>query len=381
MSSACYVDPVDGQTFPLGLPRWRSDAGRPLMITALPGITRADIVHEDRSLWRYRAALPIEITDPVTLGEGCTPLLQRAWGQHRPFLKLDSLNPTGSFKDRGTTVMLSYLRQCGVEAVLEDSSGNGGASVAGYGAAGGLRVKIIAPASTSPTKIAQVRAYGAEVQLVDGPRSAAADEAIRQSASTCYASHNWQALFLHGTKTQAYEIWEDLGCVAPDNVIMPVGAGSSLIGCYLGFAELLAAGQVTRMPRLFAAQPLNCSPIDASFTAGRCVPVPREVRPTVAEGTAIEHPLRLRQIVEAIGRTGGATVALTEQEIIEALGALCRDGLFVEPTSASAAAALDRLVSRGVIEPTQCTVVILSGSGLKAAGTVADLVGAVPRVG
>ncbi len=106
-----------------------------------------------------------------------------------------------------------------------------------------MRVKILAPASTSPAKIAQVRAYGAEIQLVEGPREESEAEAIRQSNDTFYASHNRQPLFLEGTTSLAYELWEDLGFRAPDNVVIPVGAGSSLLGCAVGFRELMKVGQ------------------------------------------------------------------------------------------------------------------------------------------
>jgi threonine synthase len=366
-----FFDPRTGARYPLDVPRWCSDDRTPLLVTPGRGIGRDDIEHGTRSLWRYRAALPVAIAEPITLGEGCTPLVERPWGDRRAAFKLDWLNPTGSFKDRGTSVMLSFLRQLGIDAVLEDSSGNGGSSVAGYGAAGGLRVKILAPASTSPAKIAQVRAYGAAVQLVDGPREASQTEAIRQSDQTFYASHNWHPFFLEGTKTLAYEIWEDLGFVAPDNVVVPVGAGSSLLGCHLGFKELVAAGQIARMPRLFAAQPLACSPVDASFRAGVDTPVDRPVRPTIAEGTAIARPLRLAEMIAALRESGGGTVAIPEEAIVAALRRLAAMGLFVEPTSATAAAALDALAD--VIAPGETTVVVLTGSGLKAATTVADL--------
>ena len=269
--------------------------------------------------------------------------------------------------------MLSFLRQIGIEAVLEDSSGNGGSSVAGIGAAGGMRVKILAPASTSPAKIAQVRAYGAEVQLVEGPREESEAEAIRQSNQTFYAGHNWQPFFLEGTKSLAYELWEDLGFRAPDNVVVPVGAGSSLLGCAFGFRELLRAGRFQRLPRLFVCQPLNCSPIDASFRAGVDTPVPREIHKTIAEGTAIKHPMRLREIIGAVRESGGDTIALTEEEIVAALRKLARQGLFVEPTSASAAAALAKLSDAASIKANEITIVILTGTGLKAASMVADL--------
>ena len=374
MPAASYIDPRNGKIYPLDVPRWCSDDRTPLLVTPGAGISRNDIDGRTRSLWRYRAALPVEIAKPITLGEGCTPLVQQAWGDLRPHFKLEWFNPTGSFKDRGSAVMLSFLRQIGIGAVLEDSSGNGGSSMAGLGAAGGMRVKILAPASTSPAKIAQVRASGAEVQLVEGPREESEAEAIRQSSETFYASHNWQPLFLEGTKSFAYELWEDLGFRAPDNVVVPVGAGSSLLGCAFGFRELLKTDQISKLPRLFVAQPLNCSPIDASFKAGVDTPVPRDVHKTIAEGTAIKHPMRLREIVGALRESGGSTIALTEEEIVAGLRRLARQGLFAEPTSASAAAALDKLAADGAIKPNENTVVILTGTGLKAASTVADLV-------
>lgn len=374
MPAASYIDPRNGRTYPLDVPRWCSDERTPLLITPGSGISRDEIDGRTRSLWRYRAVLPVDIAKPISLGEGCTPLVQQAWGDLRPHFKLEWFNPTGSFKDRGSAVMLSFLRQIGVDAILEDSSGNGGSSMAGLGAAGGMRVKILAPASTSPAKIAQVRAYGAEIQLVEGPREESEAEAIRQSNETFYASHNWQPFFLEGTKSLAYELWEDLGFRAPDNVVVPVGAGSSLLGCAFGFRELMKAGQIAKLPRLFVTQPLNCSPIDASFKAGVDTPVPREVRKTIAEGTAIKHPMRLREIVGALRESGGGTVALTEDEIVGALRRLARQGLFAEPTSASAAAALDKLSDAGSIKSNETTIVLLTGSGLKAASTVADLV-------
>ncbi|CEJ13982.1 Threonine synthase [bacterium YEK0313] len=376
MREPAYIDPRNGTLYPLDQPRWCSDDRQPLMITELRGLTRDEIERGTRSLWRYRASLPVEIARPISMGEGMTPLVEGNWGDLRPFFKLEWFNPTSSFKDRGTTVMLSALRQLGVDAVLEDSSGNGGASVAAYGAAGGLRTKVLAPAYASPAKIAQIRAYGAEVQLVEGPREESQAEAIRQSDAVFYASHNWQPFFLQGTKSLAYEIWEDLGFSTPDNVIVPVGAGSSLLGCHIGFRELLAAGQIARMPRLFAAQPLACSPIDASFRAGVDTPVARPVAKTVAEGTAIKAPLRLAQMIAALKETAGDTVAVTEGEIVAALKRLAAQGLMVEPTSATAAAALDHLVARGSIRAGERTVVVVTGTGIKSAGLISELFGA-----
>lgn len=366
-----YLNPRSGALHPLGLPRWRGDDGGPLLLTPGRGMARDEIERSRRSLWRYRAALAGDIAEPITMGEGCTPLVERAWGDLRVQFKCEWFSPTGSFKDRGACVMLSFLRQIGIKSVLEDSSGNGGSAIAGYGAAGGLRVKVLAPAYTSPAKIAQVRAYGAEVELVEGPRENSQAEAIRQSIEIFYASHNWQPFFLEGTKTLAYELWEDFGFEAPDAIVAPVGAGSLLLGLFFGFRELLGAGQIHRMPKLFAAQPLNCAPVAASFAVG--APVAIEVSPTIAEGTAIKAPLRLTQMLQALRETGGGAAALAESEIVAALRRLAEQGLFVEPTSATAAAALGPLAAQGRIGPRERVVVVLSGSGLKAAVTVAQL--------
>src|SRR5437660_12856425 len=131
-----------------------------------------------------------------------------------------------------------------------------------------MTATILAPAYTQPAKTIQMRAYGAEVELVPGTRQDTADEAIRQSEGIFYASHNWQAFFLQGTKTLAYELWEDLCFRAPDNILIPTGAGSNILGCDIGFSELKRRGQIERLPRLFAVQPVNCAPLHACMEAG-----------------------------------------------------------------------------------------------------------------
>ena len=373
-----YVDPVSGERYPIFKPRWRSDAGAPLMITALPGIGRDRIDARVRSLWRYAAALPVEVADPITMGEGCTPLVSLKWRGVPARFKLEWLSPTGSFKDRGASVMLSILRGQGVTRVLEDSSGNGGAAIAAYAAAGGMAAKILVPASTPHEKTVQMRAYGAEIELIAGTRQETSDAAERQSAAIFYAGHNWQPFFLQGTKTLAYELWEDLRFAAPDNIIIPTGAGSNILGCDIGFGELLRRGEIAARPKLFAAQPENCAPIHASFEAGLDALAPVETRPTIAEGTAIAKPVRAREVLAALRRSGGATVAVSEAEIERALFDLARIGLYAEPTSAVAAAAFTRLLERGAIHPGETTVLVLTGSGLKATRRVGELMGAPP---
>jgi threonine synthase len=218
-----------------------------------------------------------------------------------------------------------------------------------------------------------MRAYGAELELVPGSRQDTAAEAERQAEYIFYASHNWHPFFLQGTKTLAYELWEDLGFLAPEVVIAPTGAGSNVLGLDMGFGELLRQGVIERLPRLYAVQPANCAPIHAAFVSGLTSLAPVDVSPTIAEGTAIEAPVRLKQVVEALHRSGGATVTVTEEEIVGAALDLARLGLYAEPTSSAAAAGHSKLVATGAIAPTETTVVVLTGSGLKATQRVSEL--------
>ena len=372
-----YIEPQTGTIYPLNTPRWCSPAGRPLMITPMPGITRRAIDTTCRSLWRYRASLPVAVEQPITLGEGMTPLIARPWRGCDVRFKLEWQSPTGSFKDRGAAVMLSILRQQGIRHVLEDSSGNGGAAVAAYAAAGNMTAKILVPAATQPGKTIQMRAYGAECELIPGTRGDTSRAAERQARRIFYASHAWQALFLQGTKTLAYELWEDLGFDVPDNIIIPTGGGSNVLGLDIGFSELMRAGETTRRPRLFAAQPAHCAPLHATFESGGDALVPVEPRATMAEGTSIAHPVRWREVIAAIRRSNGATVAVSEAEIAASHAALARAGFYVEPTCATTDAALARLVADGVITPDQTTVVLLTGTGLKATQQIGEHLGAL----
>lgn len=363
-----YLDPRTGQTWPLDTPRWCGDARQPLLLTPLPGISRDDIDTSRRSIWRYGAALPFLPQAPISMGEGCTPVVELTLGGGIALLKCEWFMPTGSFKDRGASVMLSLLRAQGVAAVLEDSSGNGGAAISAYAAAGGMAATIMVPSSTSPAKTVQSRAAGAAIELVPGSRQDCAEAAEAAAARIFYASHNWHPFFLHGTKTLAYELWED---GLPDNVIVPCGAGSNVLGLHIGFSELLRAGQIQRMPRIFAAQPAHCGPI---ARAALGLP-PQPAQPTIAEGTAIAQPLRGPECIAALRESGGGAILLEETEIAEAALALARRGIYVEPTCAQAAAAFTRLLAEGRIAGREATVVMLTGTGLKATPRYAEWLG------
>ncbi|MEV6756733.1 pyridoxal-phosphate dependent enzyme [Streptomyces sp. NPDC051214] len=361
-----------GKRYSLDDLRWRGVDGSPLAVSALPGLRPDQIDTAERSLWRYGAALPVPAARRVSLGEGCTPMIPVNWAGRRVHFKLEWFNPTSSFKDRGASMMISHLAAHGVARVLEDSSGNGGSAVAAYAAAAGIRAKIIVPAATSAAKILQARAYGAEIELVDGTRDEVSDEAIRQSEQIHYASHNWHPMFIQGTKTIAYEMWESLGFTAPDNVVLVAGAGSNIIGCDLAFGELLAAGQIDRLPRLFVGQPEHWATIVDTFNGIDPARLGERV-PTIAEGASIAHPVRLPEAVEAIRRSGGAACAVSEAEIHAAIRALSARGLYAEPTSSVAAATLDHFIETGAIAPGETTVVVLTGAGLKSAETMASV--------
>ena len=373
--SPIYRCPACGAEYAADRPRWRCDCGSHLNLAAGQGLRRGDIVSSDASLWRYRAALAIASPPGVTLGEGWTPLVERRWDGASVLFKLESQMPTGSFKDRGTAVMLNHLLGVGVGRIHEDSSGNAGSSIATYAAAAGLPCRIYVPATAPRGKVVQIAASGAEVVAVPGTREAVTEAALAAATSgdSFYASHNWQPFFIEGTKTLAYELWEQLGFRLPDNILVPTGYGSNILGLERGFDELQRRGEITRGPRLFAVQAANCAAFAAAWEEGAGGYVPFSPRPTVADGIATVKPVRAAEVLGALRRSGGGVVAVAEDEIAPALGALGRHGIFVEPTAATAAAALSRLIADGSVMPGETTVVVLTGHGLKAAERIGDL--------
>ena len=376
-----YIDSATGASYPLSEPRWRGESGAHVNLGDAPGLARSEIDATVNSLWRYRKALLVDAADSVTLGEGWTPLVRGEWEGHPVFFKLDFMMPTGSFKDRGMTVMVSYLRSRGVRQVLEDSSGNAGASLSAYAAAAGLRCRILVPETASYPKIAQIAACGADVVTIKGSRQDVADAALTMSREIFYASHNWQPFFAEGTKTLAYELWEQLGFRAPEHVVAPVGYGANILGCDRGFSELMRRREIARAPRLHGVQAANCAPYHAAFEAGREHFEPVPVKPTVAEGIASSKPTRMREVLAPVRASGGSIVAVTEEEIVQALGALAKKGLYVEPTSAAAAAGLSQLLRRGAIRKGEMTVLVLTGSGLKASERIGELLKLSSRQG
>jgi threonine synthase len=310
-------------------------------------------------LWRYDLALPFSEGTAPAMGEGFTPLVASTEEENLAY-KLEFLFPSGSFKDRGTVMVMAEARASGASEVVQDSSGNAGASVAAYAARSGMKATIVVPASTSEGKKKQILAYGADLHVVDGDRSAAAREAWRMAQDRFYASHVWNPLFLEGTKTFAFEIWEQQGFRAPDVIFVPTGNGTLLLGAWKGFSELLARQLIDKMPRLVACQSSVCAPLFARFSGkgpGKGA--------TVAEGIAVLNPPRLEEMKSVLDETGGTCVLVDDGEVLAEQKRLARAGFLVEPTAAVAPAAARRALKEGLVERGERIIVPLTGSGLK----------------
>ena len=314
--------------------------------------------------------LPLHDRDKlVSLGEGGTPCVEmaaigRLLGLSRLSAKLEIMNPTGSFKDRGTAVMMSAAREHGVTEVVEDSSGNAGASVSAYAARAGITAHIFAPAAAPEAKLQQIRVYGAETHLVEGSREATTEAALayQKSRGLVYASHNMSPYFIEGTKTFAYELSAQLPAVR--HIVMPVGNGSLFIGAWKGYRELTAAGAVADAPRFHAVQAASVIPIVATYIGQRWSPDP--VSRTIAGGIAVADPPRLRQALRVLESTRGVAVAVADEATLRWQRLLAeKEGIYAEPTSAAAFAGLEELVGRGDIGADESVLVPVTGFGLK----------------
>lgn len=327
-------------------------------------LQKQDIIQDDFSMWRYEAALPIKKADcVVTLGEGLTPLLRENWNGYEIWIKNESAEPTGSFKDRGIALSINDAMRRGCIHIAEDSSGNAGASTAAYAARAGIQCDIYVPASTSEGKVGQIIAHGANIRKVEGNRIRTAEAAQSGENGALYIGHNWYPAFVEGIKTVAYEIWEQMGFKAPDVFLCAAGNGSMVLGAYLGFRDLLDSGEIEKMPRIYGVQASSCNPISRLF---RGESVDFAQRETIAEGIALYRSSKAQETVTAVRQSGGTMIDVEEDEIACALCLLVRKGLFAEPTSAAAFAGLTKLQEQGEIKKNERVAITLSGNGLKA---------------
>lgn len=322
----------------------------------------AQIERTRGGVWRYAHVYPLPAeTSRVTLGEGGTPLIWTQIASRSVGLKMESQNPTGSYKDRGTCVLVSHLVNCEVKEAVEDSSGNAGASFAAYAARAGLRARIFIPASASGPKRKQIEEYGAELVTVEGARSAASlsvQQEVRRGA--VYASHAYSAFWLAGLTSLAYEIWEDMQAV-PGSIIAPVGHGGLMTGLVRGFQALQNSGVTHGMPFFLGVQANTCAPLASAFARGAAEPGSVDEGQTLAEGIRVRNPSHGVELLTLFQRGMGAFTGIDEQDILPARSELAQQGISVEPTSAVVWHAANQWIGK-LPEP---ILLIMSGSGLK----------------
>ena len=302
--------------------------------------------------------------------------LAKTIGLEHLWLKDDSRNPTASFKDRASAVVVARAREIGADVVATASTGNAGAALAGMSAAVGQEVVIFAPKTAPPAKVAQLLVYGAKVILVDGTYDDAFDLTIRASEEFGWYCRNtgYNPFTLEGKKTAALEIWEwdkgwriengELIHLAPLSVFVPVGDGNIISGIHKGFKDLLALGWLKEMPRIIGVQAEGSASIANAFLAGteKIIPVSAH---TIADSIAVDLPRDGVRAVRAARQTGGTYIKVSDAEILQAIATLGRTGIFTEPAGATAYAGLVRAVEEGIVHTDDPVLVLNTGSGLK----------------
>jgi len=346
---------------------------------------------KDEGMWKFRDFLPIKKKESiVTLREGGTPLfrcerLAELTSLADFYLKDETRNPTGSFKDRPTSCAISKAKEEGGNAVITSSTGNGGVAVATYAAKAGMKAIIIVPSTAPRNKLLSIVCSGALLVKIKGIYSDCFS--LARELSREYGWVNLTSTFLNpfateGDKTVAYELYRDLRLV-PDWILVPVGAGPLLVGIYKGYKELKELELVDKLPAMIGVQAKGCAPIVRAFERGE-----REVRAwgtphTIASGIA--DPLQGYSddgslTLKIIRESGGAAVAVDDESLVESVQNLSRlTGIFAEPTGASSVASLRELKKRGILKEKDTVVCMVTGSGFKDSHTIQKYVEIPPK--
>jgi threonine synthase len=340
------------------------------------------------SLWRYLPLLPV----PDPGGEG-TPLRSAGWtpvyrmerlarqlGVQHLWLKDESRNPTASFKDRASAVVVARAREIGAETIVTASTGNAGAALAGMCAAVGQKAVIFAPKSAPPAKVAQLLVYGAKVILVDGSYDDAFDLTIKAAEEFGWYCRNtgYNPFTAEGKKTAALEIWEwwgeehrtwhepgnPLDHHSPLTVFVSVGDGNIISGIHKGFKDLQALGWMERMPRIIGVQAEGSAAIANAFLAETEKIIPISAN-TIADSISVDLPRDGVRAVRAARETGGTYILVSDAEILQAIAALGPQGIFAEPAGATAYAGLVKAIAQGIVKTGDPVLVLNTGSGLK----------------
>ncbi len=344
-------------------------------------VTRASITNGPASIWRYGALLPDRGVEPVDLGAGWTPLrratrLAEVLGVKELWLKDDTRNPTGSFKDRVVSVALSSARKLGFTTAACASTGNLATSVAAHAAFIGWPSVTIIPSDLEKSKIAMTAIFGGTVLGVEGNYddvNRLCIELVAEHPDWAFANVNLRPYYAEGSKTLAFEIAEQLGWRTPDQVVVPVASGSQLTKVAKGFHEFIELGLVDGVaPVLFGAQAQGCSPIATAFSEGAEVVTPQRPN-TIARSLAIGNPADGPYVLDELRANGGDCGSVPDDEILECIGLLARtEGIFAETAGGVTIASLRQMIQRGTIDPNKSIVAIISGHGLKTLDAVVE---------
>ena len=327
------------------------------------------------SMWRYNELLPVTDGDAVvTLGEGGTPLLEattlaREVGIRRLLVKEEGLNPTGTFKARGIAAAVSKAVEVGARGFTMPSAGNAAGAAAAYGARAGTPVKVFMPQDAPDANKKESIVAGSELNLVDGLISDAGRISVGIAAE--------QGLFdlstlkepcrAEGKKTMGLEIAHQLGWRMPDAIVYPTGGGTGIIGMYKGFQELLELGWIEgKPPRFYAVQAEGCQPIVKAFNDGTDTAEPWQNATTKADGLRVPGPFADYLILQAIRETGGGALAVSDDEMVDAMYRLATmEGIIACPEGAATLVGLERLLADGSIGADEEVVLLNTGSGYK----------------
>jgi threonine synthase len=338
-------------------------------------ITRESVERGPRTIWRYRALLPVGGAEAVDLGAGCTPLVRAErlgarLGLEELWIKNDTLNPTGSFKDRVVSVALSQARHLGFTVAACASTGNLANSVAAHAAHAGMPAIVLVPRDLEDAKVAMSSIFGARVVPIEGSYddvNRLTGELAAEHPDWAFVNVNLRAYYAEGSKTLAFEVAEQLGWELPDHVVAPIGSGSQLTKIVKGFRELELVGLLDGSDgvRVSGAQALGCAPVAAAFAQGASEVLP--VKPkTIAKSLAIGNPADGHYALAAIRNSGGGCVAVADQEILEGIALLAEtEGIFAETAGGVTIASLRRLVADGIVRSGERVVAMVTGHGLK----------------
>jgi threonine synthase len=376
-----------GSSAPLAAEFACAECFGPLEISyEFPALRRADVEAGPKSLWRYRALLPVpdDVDSYPNTQPGMTRLLKAdrlaaELGIRSLWVKDDTGNPTHSFKDRVVAVALASARQLGFRVLACPSTGNLANAVAAAAARAGWRSVVLIPSSLEAAKTTMTAIYGGELVAVDGNYddvNRLATELAAEHEDWAFVNVNVRPFYAEGSKTLGFEVAEQLGWRLPEQVVVPVASGSQLTKVHKGFGELGKVGLVEPTPyRVFGAQASGCAPISAAYQAGTDVVTP--VRPdTIARSLAIGAPADGPYALDAVRETGGAIADVDDSEVVAAMQQLARtEGVFAETAGGVTLATTKKLLAEGRLDPDAETVLLITGDGLKTIDAVAGTVG------